>query len=319
MNRKERWLCAMQCRDTDRPPLTFWRHFAGEDAQGERCARLHGEFFHATGMDMVKVMHDGLSAPCSLEARTAADLLAYRPLGRRNPYIEAYVDRCKRVVDEIGTDVYVYCNVFAPFTLLRRIGDERLAGLIRSARPAVLHAMDVLAEEIALLSELVVRESGCLGTFVAFQGAEETRFSDEDFIELVRPYDLRVLSAANAVSAYNILHFCAWDEIRNRMERWRQYPGRAVNWAIYVDGMTLPQGRAYFGGRPVLGGFDNRRGRVLYSGSREQVMARTREIVADYVQATGSTRGLIVGADCSLLTDFERERFTWVRDALMEL
>lgn len=309
----------MQCRDTDRPPLTFWRHFAGEDAQGERCARLHGEFFHATGMDMVKVMHDGLSAPCSLEARTAADLLAYRPLGRRNPYIEAYVDRCKRVVDEIGTDVYVYCNVFAPFTLLRRIGDERLAGLIRSARPAILHAMDVLAEEIALLSELVVRESGCLGTFVAFQGAEETRFSDEDFDELVRPYDLRVLSAANAVSAYNILHFCAWDEIRNRMERWRQYPGRAVNWAIYVDGMTLPQGRAYFGGRPVLGGFDNRRGRVLYSGSREQVMARTREIVADYVQATGSTRGLIVGADCSLLTDFERERFTWVRDALMEL
>ena len=309
----------MQCRDTDRPPLTFWRHFAGEDAQGERCAKLHGEFFRATGMDMVKVMHDGLSAPCSLEVRTAADLRAYRPLGKRNPYIEAYVERCKRVVDEIGSEVYIYCNVFAPFTLLRRIGDERLAGLIRSDRSAVLHAMNVLSEEIALLCERVVCDAGCLASFVAFQGAEETRFSDADFDEIVRPYDLRVLAVANKVSAYNILHFCAWDEVKNRMDRWRLYPGRAVNWAIYVDGMTLPQGRVFFAGRPVLGGFDNRRGRVLYSGTREAVKARTREIVADYALAVGSTRGLIVGADCSLLTDFERERFTWVRDALMEL
>lgn len=315
MNKKERMLAALENRPTDRIPVTFWRHFTGDDTRGAQCVQAHKEFYRSTDLDCIKVMHDGLIAPCSLDVSDAYDLRAYRPLGTRNPYIREYVDRCKGVVDAIGGEVYVYCNIFPAITLLRRIGDEKLMSLIETDRAAVLHAMDVMSEEIALLGRLVIEEAGCLGIFAAFQGAEQTRFSKkEDFDEIVRPYDLRVLQSANAVSRYNILHFCGWDEIPNHLEYYQSYPGCCVNWAIYVDDLSLEDGRRFFGNRPVLGGFDNRRGRVLYAGTKDEVEAETRRVVKSYKAATGSTDGLILGGDCSYLPDFQLERFSWVRE-----
>ena len=57
---------------------------------------------------------------------------------------------------------------------------------------------------------------------------------------------MQVLNAANSVSDNNIVHFCGWDEWKNRFSCWRNYPARTVNWAIYVDGMDLVRGRDYF-------------------------------------------------------------------------
>lgn len=320
MNKKERVLAALENRPTDYVPVSFWRHFSGEKTQGMECVKAHIDFYKATDLDFIKVMHDGLIAPCSLEVKDAADLWAYRPLGEKNPYIAAYVERCARVVDALGADVYVYCNIFPAMTLLRRIGDEKLRALIESDRAAVLHAMDVMSEEIALLSQLVIKKAGCIGIFAAFQGAESNRFEKKaDFDEIVRPYDLRVLEAANAASSYNMLHFCGWDGIPNHLEYYQDYPGCAVNWAIYVDHLTLEDGRRFFGGRPVMGGFDNRRGKLLYAATRGEIERETRRLVENYKKTVGSTDGLILGADCSFLTDFDIERFTWVRQTLASM
>lgn len=320
MNKKERVMAALQNKPVDQIPVSFWQHFSDEKRYGKACVNAHEAFYRKTDLDYIKVMHDGLIAPCSLDVKDAADLWAYRPLGEKNPYIRDYVDRCAGVVDRIGDEVYVYCNIFPAMTLLRRIGDAKLHALIDSDKAAVLHAMDVLSEEIALVSRLVIEKAGCLGIFAAFQGAETNRFkTQEAFDEIVRPYDLRVLNAANEVSNYNMLHFCGWDEIPNHLEYYRDYPGCILNWAIYVDNLTLEAGRKYFGGRPVMGGFDNRPGRLLYAASREEVEAETRRVVNGYSNATGSTDGLIIGADCSFRADFDIQRFTWVRETLASM
>lgn len=319
MTKKERVKAALQGRPVDRPPVSFWRHFSGADAHGERCAQKHVEFYRQTDMDFIKVMHDGLTAPCSLDVHDLSDLKAYRPLGKSNPYIRSYVDRAQRVTDAIGSEVYVYANVFSPFTLLRRIGDEKLRYYIWEDESTVRSALDVLGEELSLLCRELVEKAGCLGVFAAFQGNEVSRFTEEKFYRIVYPSDQAMLQAANEASPFNILHFCAWDEIRNRMEIWREYPGCAVNWAIAIDGIPLQEGRRFFGGRTVMGGFDNRRGKLLYSGSKPQVQRETRRLVEEYEQAFGSQDGLIIGADCSFLPDFRLRRFCWVTEALDRL
>ena len=151
---------------------------------------------------------------------------------------------------------------------------------------------------------------------VCFQGAELQRFTPEEFEEYVRPYDMRVLEAANRASDYNIVHFCGWDGWKNRLSLWRAYPGRAVNWAIYVDGMDLVRGREYFGNRSVFGGFDNRRQGLLCTQNQRVVMEETIRLVADYREAFDGIQGLMIGADCSLHPDFDRQRILWVREAL---
>ena len=64
----------------------------------------------------------------------------------------------------------------------------------------------------------------------------------------------------------------------------------------------------------MLGGFDNRKSGVLYSGSKEEVQAETEKIVAE-----AGTTGVIIGADCTMPSDISVERFRWVREKLDQL
>ena len=58
------------------------------------------------------------------------------------------------------------------------------------------------------------------------------------------------------------------------------------------------------------GGFDNNADGVLYRRSKEEVQAETRTILDK-----AGTRGVILGADCTVPKDIDPERFDWGRDA----
>ena len=320
MNSRERTLAAMYSQPTDRPPFSFWQHMRPGENTGRACADAHIRFARNTGEDFLKVMNDGMPAPFDLNSiQRAEDWLSLRPLRADNPYISEMLTRASMICDELRDKIVIHLNVFAPLALARRIGDERLATHIKQNPDAVKHGLNIIAQDQAYLAEQAVRNAGCDGCIVCFQGAELRRFTIEQFDEFVRPYDMYVLNAANSVSDLNIVHFCGWDEWKNRFESWRHYPARAINWAIYVDGMDLVRGREYFGGRTVFGGFDNRVHGLLYTEPRRVVDEETHRIVTDYVEATGSTAGLMIGADCSLLPDFDTARIGWVRGALESL
>ena len=95
------------------------------------------------------------------------------------------------------------------------------------------------------------------------------------------------------------------------MEVWQNYPAKAINWAVYVENLPLKEGKEFFGGRCVLGGFDNRKEGVLYSGSREEVETEVEKLLS----SAGKT-GVILGADCTLPSDISTERLQWVRNKL---
>lgn len=61
----------------------------------------------------------------------------------------------------------------------------------------------------------------------------------------------------------------------------------------------------------MIGGFDNNPEGVLYSGSREEVEAETKKILDK-----AGTKGVILGADCTVPKDIDPVRFEWVRKLL---
>lgn len=320
MNKKERVIAALEGRPVDRVPVSFWRHMrsdAGDGpALGRECAEKHLAFYRSTDLDFIKIMQDGFNAPFDTHITSIQDLRRIRPADPDSSFVRDYIERAMWVNELIGGEVPTYCNLFSPFMLLRKIGDETLSELIRQDEKEVAAALDRISEGMCGIIESLLTTCGCFGLFVCFQGAEFDRFSPDVHQRLVRPGDLRVMTCANRFSAYNIAHFCAWDGGRNDLTRWRDYPARAVNWAVHIDRLDLAEGKAFFGGRPVMGGFDNRVDRLLFKGTKEQVQAETHRLVAEYTMKTGSANGLILGADCSFLPPFELERFNWVTDAL---
>ena len=322
MNRKERVLAALRGEKTDRVPASFWRHFrdeTGNPPMGRKSAQYHLDFFRETGVDFVKIMYDGFSAPFAFDkVETVTDLVRAVASGPKEDYVRDLYERAAWTCELLGEEVCLYFNVFSSFMLLRKIGDDKLARFLEQDKRSVLGVLEEITSTVSRAEEKILRETDCLGLFVCFQGAEESRFSKEEYDEIVLPADLMLLDTANRYSQYNMAHFCAWDGNKNDLSRWKDYPACAVNWAIYVDGLTLPEGKRYFGGRPVLGGFDNRVGSLLYKGTKEEIQKETRRILCEYRDAFGNTNGLIIGADCSILPPFELERFRWVREAVWE-
>lgn len=178
---------------------------------------------------------------------------------------------------------------------------------------AVCHAFEVIGEDIKSLIKGVIEEAGCTGIYYCVQNAEEFRFTAEEYKKIVTPAELAVLEYANTLSDNNILHCCGWAGDKNRIEVWKDYPARAVNWAVYVENLSLKDGKNYFGGRCVLGGFDNRKTGVLYSGSKQAIKDETKRLLEE----TG-TVGVILGGDCTVPSDIDHERFSWVREAADE-
>lgn len=203
--------------------------------------------------------------------------------------------------------------MFAPFSLLRfGAGDEIVMNHLRAEPEAILYALSVVAEDAMTLSELLLTEAGIDGIYYCVQGGEKSRFTVEDYRKWITPSDLQVLEHANRFKDTNVLHCCGWAGIPNNLEVWKDYPAKAINWACFIENMSLARGRVFFNGKCVLGGFDNRPSEVLFSGTKSEVEDETMRIIDE----TG-IGGLILGADCTLPADVDVNRFKWVIDKVI--
>ena len=273
------------------------------------------------GSDFVKIMCDGYFPYPLPEIRKAEDWKSLKPLDADHPFIREQVERAKAVVEEIGAERCVFYNVFAPFSSLRfgaeaiGISDGQVMSFIREERNAVMYALDVIAQSNALLAELLITEAGCDGVYYCVQGGEYDRFTPGEYRSVITPSDLYVLEHANRFSDNNILHMCGWAGNRNQLAIWQDYPAKVVNWAVFVEGMSLEDGRYFVDGRTALGGFETHwdettQQGIIYTGSREELQAYTRNLILNH----GKT-GLMLGGDCTIDARLDWERIRWVVEA----
>lgn len=318
MTKKERVLRAFKNQPVDRIPMGFWYHFSPDEDHGQETVEQHLKLYRDADMDMIKVMCDGYfnyPNPFIKTVTCADDWARMTPMDENDPFITKQVERARGVVEGVKGECCVFYNVFCPMSLMRfGIGWDMLMNHLRENPEAMCHAFMTAAQDLKTLTRRLIQEAGCDGIYYCVQNAEEFRFTAEEYRRLVTPSDLEVLNYANTLSDNNILHCCGWDGNKNRVEVWQDYPAHVVNWAVYVEGMSLPEGRKFFGCDCVLGGFDNRKEGVLYSGTREEIEKEAERVIAEAGKC-----GVIIGADCTLPSDIPTERLRWLRKKLDEL
>ena len=318
MNKRERVTAALEGRETDRVPVGFWYHFPEEKQQGQACIDAHLEFYKNTNQDFIKIMCDGYFGypnETLMNMKSVSDLYDMKPLGKEHPFIREQVQRAKAIVDAVGDECCVFYNVFCPLSYFRlQIDWDKMMECVKADKEAVKYACTVIAEDATELTKALIEEAGCDGIYYCVQNAELFRFTAEEYRDIVEPYDLKVLDFANSISKYNILHCCGWNGDKNRGEVWKNYKAAAVNWAVSVEDMTLPAGKSFFNTNCVLGGFDNRKEGILYSGSTEEIKRETKRLI----EQNGKV-GFIIGADCTLSNDIDLERIKCVIDTALHM
>ena len=325
MDKRTRVLAAMNGEKVDHVPVGFWFHFAGEEAGGDACVQAHLKYYRETDLDFVKIMCDGYFPFPLPQIQCAADWKKVEPLAKDHPFIREQVERAGAIVKELGKERCVFYNVFAPFSSLRfgaeaiGLDDGAVMAHVREDSAAVMHALDAMAWSNALLAELLITEAGCDGVYYCVQSGEYDRFKAEEYQAVVAPSDCYVLEHANRFSKNNIIHMCGWAGNRNQLELWKNYPAKVINWAVYVEKLGLEEGRAYFGNRTCLGGFETHwdgkiQEGIIYNGTKQELQDYTRELILDY-----GKRGLMLGGDCTIDARIDWERIRWIVEASRSL
>ena len=327
MSRRELVFQTLDNKKVERVPVGFWFHFTPDalfDDSAQNIAKNiqgHQRFFEEFQPDFLKLMSDGyFRYPNETVAalRTAADLDNVTSV---NPieWIDAQVTLVKELTGKFGNQVASFYNVFAPATYLRFWLEESgngltLAQLFLENPQGLAHALGQIGEDIAALVKAVITEGGADGIYLSVQNVQKANASKAAYLTYIAPSEKKVLSAANEVSDYNILHICGYKGAQNDISVYADYDAKAVNWAVTVEGVSLREGKQIFADRTVIGGFDNTENSVLYLGTKEEIEAYTENLLRE-----AGTRGVILGADCTVPSDTPLAHLGWVRQRAKEI
>ena len=86
-----------------------------------------------------------------------------------------------------------------------------------------------------------------------------------------------------------------------------------------MEGLSLAEGRPYFGGKTVLGGFETHwdgtvREGIIYNGTKEELQDYTRQLIRSF-----GKQGLMLGGDCTIDAGIDLERIRWIVEAARSL
>ncbi len=168
--------------------------------------------------------------------------------------------------------------------------DNPVVAHLREEPEAVMSGLDAISDSLADLS-LACLAAGADGIYYGALGGEEYRFTEEEFLQYIKPFDLKILDAIQPHGEFNVLHIC---KDRVRLPLYADYPGHVVNWSVHEQNMDLSSGQVLFE-RPVLGGMDYRG--VIVDGPAESIRTAVHDVVDGWQQG-----GLLLGADCTLPT-----------------
>lgn len=312
MTKKERVLKVLSGQPVDRPPTCFWRHYG--NIGPEKTVAAHLKYLEETDMDILKMMCDEFFTYPIGDAKTPEDFMKLKPGGRDSVWVKGQIERATQINEALKGEIVTFYNAFSPYSKMKHtIGDRQSMALLREHEEVARHFMDVIAEDTCYMVEGMLKESGTTGMMLPVQGAEEGRFTAEEYATLISPYERRVIETAEKYSENNMLHMCGWDGFANHLEWW-DYPTKLISWAAFVENLTPAQAKAKYPGHVMVGGFDNRDGTLLPAGTKEDIKAYTKEIVA----AAGKDN-LIIGADCSLPGNMDPVRIRWIIEALDEI
>jgi len=305
MGKSDRLMAAIRGEAVDRPPVALWRHFPGDDQRPEDLARATVAFQRRYDFDFVKVTPassfclrdwggedrwtgnmEGTRDYIVHPIQSADDWRELRLLDPAEGALGAQLQCLHLIGDELAGEVPFIQTIFNPLSQAKNlVGPERLLVHLRYHPDALRAGIEMIAETTCRFI-VAAREAGIAGVFFAVQHAQYGLLSEEEYNIFGRPYDLRVLDAAQGLWL-NVLHLHGTDVMFNLLA---DYPVQVVNWHDRETWPALAEAKERFSGA-VCGGLQ--RWDVMVRGTPDRV----REQAANAIVQTEGER-FILGTGC---------------------
>jgi uroporphyrinogen decarboxylase len=272
MSKRERLAAAIRGETTDRPLVALWRHFPTDDLDAEQLALSVVAFQTQFDWDFLKLTPtssysvedwgcrvayrghpEGTSEYIMRPIAAPQDWARVQPLDPHGGALGQQLVCIRRARELAGPDIPIIETVFSPISQAKNlIGDGLEIVHLRRHRAELQHALDVITETTVRFVRAAL-EAGADGIFYAMQRASADFLSEQEYREVGRPLDLRILEAAQNGS-FNLLHLHG---LHTYFDLVADYPAHALNWHDRDTGPSLAEGARRFPGL-VVGGLSQR-------------------------------------------------------------
>ena len=291
--------------EVDRLPVALWRHWPGDDQRPEDLAAATVAFQNRHDFDFVKVTPassfcvadwgsrdrwvgnvEGTRDYYAYPIRSSDDWCRLKPNDPSQGALGAQL-RCLRLIaDGLGGEVPFIQTVFSPLAQMKNlVGEDVLPVHLRRDPDGIRAGLEAITETTVRFVRAAL-DTGIAGVFYALQHARYGVLSEEEYVSFGRPYDLRVLEAAQDLWL-NVLHLHGDDVMFGLVE---DYPVQVMNWHDRQTWPSLAEAQRRFHGT-VCGGLE--RWEVVVRGTPDRIL----EQAADAAEQTGGS-SFILGTGC---------------------
>ena len=310
MDRKELLEATLNGEDTKGICCGFWYHFNESQKSGEAAVKAHLDFYKKINPDIMKVMNEHMFM-IKEEIKKPEDWrkVTHIPFSE-GPY-PALIEEFKEIKKSVPSDLPLFATIHGVLVSAYHATEtpgnfanpeNMVSRHLRENPEAVAAGLKVVAESLIELCRKLA-EAGADGIYYAALGGEEYRFTEELFTNYVKPFDSMVIDGINDTGKISVLHICK-DKIR--LPLYSGINADIVNWDTHDCIYGIGEGRKYFPGKTLLGGFDDRTG-ILVEGTKDEIIAETDRIVKE-----AGKKKLIIGSDCTLPGNIEPWRIKTV-------
>jgi uroporphyrinogen decarboxylase len=310
VDRIQRVEAVLEGRRPDRPPVSFWYHFAADCVAGPRAVEAHVRHVENYDLDFLKIMDDNRyprSATASGVIAEAGDLDKLSVLGGDEETFGRQLELIGSLAKRYGGERRMATTIFNAWSTLRQMTvpdtgahgppvmesaadprDAAMSRFLREAPEALARALEVIAESTANFARHAIA-AGADGVYLSVRddwvdGPENCAGT---YDRLVRPGDLKILAGA-AQGTFNILHVCGKGL---DFRRFAGYPVHVIHWADRSAGPTIAEVAGWV--RPAIcAGLDNLE--MMVTGTPDDCARQ----VADAIQQAGG-RPILVAPGCT--------------------
>ncbi len=292
LTHKERVDRALEGKELDRPPFTFYHHYKRPTPQLE--AQDHLEFHRAYNTDIVKVMND-FDYPKS----TSGKWYDLKPLD--SPYPDQ-LKTLELIRNGLNGDAYFIDTLYGPYMtamLLLAVEPEFAnQGKSEETPDAVIRSLGNFQKEHAAEWEAALeaitqstinhihhaKQLGTSGALVSIFNAESKFGSVADYERCSRPYDKRVLDAlADTKLTFLHLHYLE----RPFLDQFKDFNAPVVQYSEKVSGIPISDVRKLYP-QTIAGGVDEIDFDKLTTGEiRAQWIAARQQAGSKYIITPG--------------------------------
>jgi uroporphyrinogen decarboxylase len=310
MNKIDRVDAVLAGQQPDRPPVSFWYHFASDAIWGPKAVAAHVRHVGTYDLDFLKIMDDNCyprpTTPSGVIA-CAADLDRLEVLTGDQDSFGRQLELIAQLARHFAGHLRMATTVFNSWSTLRQLTvpetgrhsppsvaadkapqDMLLSQLLREASASVARALAVITESLVHFVQHALA-AGADGVFLSVRDdwVDTPENGAGIYDRLVRPGDLKILAAC-AQGSFNLLHVCgrAID-----FRRFAVYPVHAINWADRYAGPAIADVAGWV--RPALcAGLDNLG--TMVTGSPEDC---AQQVIDALHQAGG--RPILIAPGCT--------------------